>query len=56
MTQIVTREEALTLTAEEINETYFVFPQNARNVLTKLHFATEELHDRFVREEEKKKA
>lgn len=25
-------------------ETYFVFPQTAHNVLTKLHFATEELH------------
>lgn len=27
-----------------LDDTYFVFPQTARNVLTKLHFATEELH------------
>ncbi len=27
-----------------LDDTYFVFPLTARNVLTKLHFATEELH------------
>ena len=27
-----------------LEDTYFVFPLTARNVLTKLHFATEELH------------
>lgn len=27
-----------------LHDTYFVFPLTARNVLTKLHFATEELH------------
>lgn len=27
-----------------LHDTYFVFPQTAHNVLTKLHFATEELH------------
>ena len=27
-----------------LNETYFVCPLTAKNVLTKLHFATEELH------------
>ncbi len=27
-----------------LHETYFVFPKNAKNVLTKLHFATEELY------------
>ena len=48
------RGDALELAT--LNETYFVFPLNAQNVLTKLHFATEELHDKFVREEEAKKA
>ena len=27
-----------------LEDTYFVFPLTARNVLTKLHFATEEMH------------
>ena len=35
-----------------LDDTYFVFPLTARNVLTKLHFATEELH---ILEEKRKK-
>lgn len=27
-----------------LEDTYFVFPLTAKNILTKLHFATEELH------------
>ena len=34
-----------------LKDTYFVFPQNAYNVLTKIHFAAEEL---FIYENEKK--
>lgn len=34
-----------------LNDTYFVFPLTAHNVLTKLHFATEELH--IMQEEQK---
>ncbi len=30
--------------------TYFMYPQTANNVLTKLHFATEELYDHYVRD------
>ena len=30
--------------------TYFTFLKTAKNVLTKLHFATEELYDYLVRE------
>ena len=35
-----------------LDDTYFVFPLNAKNCLTKLHFATEELH---IAMEERKK-
>lgn len=35
-----------------LNDTYFVFPLTAKNALTKLHFATEELH--ILQEEQKK--
>lgn len=35
-------------------KTYFVFPLNARNVLTKIHFAQEEMFD-FLKESEQKK-
>lgn len=31
------------------NTTYFMFLKNARNALTKLHFAVEELYNKFVR-------
>lgn len=37
-----------------LNDTYMVFPLNARNPLTKLHFATEALHDRAKEMAEKK--
>lgn len=37
-----------------LEDTYFVFPLTARNVLTKLHFATEELHRLDLREKEKR--
>ena len=29
--------------------TYFMYPQTAKNCLTKIHFATEELYDHYVR-------
>lgn len=28
-----------------VNETWFIYPKNAKNVITKIHFATEELHN-----------
>lgn len=34
-----------------LNDTYMVFPLTAKNPLTKLHFATEALHDRAKRNE-----
>ncbi len=37
-----------------LTDTWFVFPLNAVNCLTKLHFAAEELHDRQARAEEAK--
>lgn len=37
------RGDALDLATQD--DTYFVFPQNYDNVITKLHFATEALHD-----------
>lgn len=33
-----------------LTDTYFVFPQTAHNVLTKIHFATEELHMKLKEE------
>lgn len=35
---------------------YFMFLKNAKNYLTKMHFATEELYDYYVREKEKNKS
>lgn len=32
------------------DDTYFVFPQSAVNCLTKLHFATEEMHDYILKQ------
>lgn len=34
-----------------LEETYFVFPLNSKNVLTKLHFATEAVYNKSVNEE-----
>lgn len=39
-----------------LNDTYFVFPLTARNVLTKLHFATEELHKLELERKEAERA
>lgn len=39
-----------------LHETYFVFPKNAKNALTKLHFATEELHKYEIEREATAKA
>lgn len=41
------RGEAIDLCT--IEDTYFVYPLNAYNCLTKLHFATEEMHDYVAR-------
>lgn len=38
-----------------LDDTYFVFPLTARNVLTKLHFATEELHIFEEKQKEREK-
>lgn len=40
------RGDAVDLATRE--DTYWLFPKNARNVLTKLHFATEALYDRAM--------
>ena len=37
-----------------LKDTYFVFPLNYDNVLTKLHFATEALHEKTIKEKNKK--
>ena len=31
------------------DNTYFMYPKTARNAMTKIHFATEELYDFYVR-------
>jgi len=36
------------------NTTYFMYLKNAKNYLTKMHFATEELYDYYVREKQGK--
>lgn len=38
------------------DETYFVFPLNAVNSLTKLHFATEEMHDYIMKKRKEEAA
>ena len=48
------RGDALDLCTLE--DTYFVFPLTARNVLTKIHFATEELHKLEEKEKAEEKA
>lgn len=36
-----------------LDDTYFVFPLTAKNCLTKLHFATEEMHDYVLEKKQK---
>ncbi len=45
------RGDAIDLCTME--DTYFVFPQTATNCLTKLHFATEEMHNYIARQHNK---
>ena len=45
------RGDAFDIATDET--TYFMFLKNAQNYLTKMHFATEELYDFYVRDKEK---
>lgn len=47
------RGDCVDIAADETS--YFVFLKNAKNHLTKIHFATEELYDYYVKEEQAKK-
>jgi len=47
------RGDAIDLCTSE--ESYFAFPQNAVNCLTKIHLATEEMHDYIMEQRAEKK-